>query len=218
MKRLTIRETSELEHLVRTHIEDVAQGKEGLIRIGLPGGRSAKSIIRGMLALDDAIFSRLRLYLLDERLSGELNAEALLEAGLYEAIQSRRFARTSLVIPNVGMPLLEGKQTRFDLVYLGVGEDGHVASLFPGSYPSEDKGQTALVTDSPKPPKQRVTFTYRGFLEHAHTNPVFLLFLGEGKRDAFTRVLANKEQPDSLPCSFFTQQGFLVTIITDLEE
>lgn len=218
MKKHTIHGTNELEQLVRTHIEAVARHKDGLIRIGLPGGRSVRHIIQGMLGLDDAIFKQIRLYLLDERLSGELNSDTLLEAGLERAIQDKRFARSSLVVPSVGEPLLAGKETQFDLIYLGIGEDGHVASLFPGSYPSEDRGQTALVTDSPKPPKERVTFTYRGFLDHAHKTPIYLLALGEGKRDALSRLLADKEGPDSLPCSFFFQQGFPVRIITDIEE
>ncbi len=217
MTLLTLRETDALVHLVRTHIEGIAHTKEGTIRIGLPGGRSANSIIRGMLALDDAILLRLRLYLLDERISGVLNSDTLLEAGLAKAIEAKRFSLHNLVVPKVGKPLLEKEMTQFDLVYLGVGEDGHVASLFPGSYPSEDKGQTVLVKNSPKPPNQRVSFTYNGFLAHAKASPIYLLFLGEGKRDALNRLLANKEKAHSLPCSFFTHQDFPVTVITDLE-
>lgn len=171
-----------------------------------------------MLALDDELLKRIRLYLLDERLSGELNADTLLEAGLDKAIENNRFAKTSLVIPSVGKPLLESSETQFDLVYLGVGEDGHMASLFPGSYPSEEKAQTALVTNSPKPPNKRVTFTYKGFLEHAQKTPIHLLFLGEGKRDALMRLLADKEDARTLPCAFFIRQDFPVTIITDLKE
>ncbi len=218
MTKLTIHEKEELEELVRSHIADVARRKKGPIRIGLPGGRSAKSLIRGMLQLDETLFKRIRLYLLDERLSGELNADTLLEAGLDKALKEQRFTKTSLVIPKIDKPLLDSKEAQFDLVYLGVGEDGHVASLFPGSYPSKDDSQTALVKDSPKPPNERVTFTYRGFLEHAHKTPIYLLFLGEGKRESLGRLLANKEKADSLPCSFFIQQDFAVTIITDLEE
>ncbi|HKM08254.1 MAG TPA: 6-phosphogluconolactonase [Sphaerochaeta sp.] len=217
MKKLLLSEIHELEDLVRTHIEEVASQKDGFISIGLPGGRSAKSLIVGMLGLDDAIFRRIRLYLLDERLSGELNADTLLEAGLAQAIENNRFALSSLVIPHVGKPLLEHKEAQFDLIYLGVGEDGHIASLFPGSYPSKDKAQTSLVTNSPKPPNERVTFTYNGFLKHAHKTPLYLLFFGEGKRDALHRVLDNEEKAETLPCSFFIHQEFPVTIITDLE-
>lgn len=218
MKKLLIQEREELQQLVLTHIEAVAKEKEGLIRIGLPGGRSAANLILGMLALDDELLKRIRLYLLDERLSGELNADTLLEAGLDKAIETKRFARTSLVIPSVGKPLLESSETQFDLVYLGVGEDGHVASLFPGSYPSKDTSQTSFVGNSPKPPAERVTFTYRGFLDHARTSPIYLLFLGEGKRDALKRLLAETEGAETLPSAFFTRQDFPVTIITDLEE
>jgi len=218
MKKLHIHETQELEDLVRLHIEEVATKKKGVIRIGLPGGRSASSLIRGMLALDDALLTRIRLYLLDERLSGELNADTLLQAGLDKAIETKLFDKTSLIIPKVGKPLLEQQSTQFDLVYLGVGEDGHIASLFPGSYPSNDKNQTSLVKNSPKPPNERVTFTYKGFLEHAHTSPIYLLFLGEGKRDALSRILANKEEAETLPAFFFIQHDFAVTIITDIEE
>lgn len=218
MKKIKITKTDELELLVRTHIEELAKQKDGVIRIGLPGGRSAKHLVKGMLSLDDATFRRIRLFLLDERLSGELNSDTLLEAGLDEAIEDNRFAKTSLASPRVGKPLLEKNETQFDLIYLGVGEDGHVASLFPGSYPSDDKGQTALVKNSPKPPNERVSFTYTGFVEHGHKTPLFLLFLGEGKREALHRFLENKENASSLPCIFFTQKGFPVTIITDLEE
>ncbi len=217
MTILTLRETDALVHLVRTHIEGIAHTKEGTIRIGLPGGRSAQGLIRGMLALDDATLLRLRIYLLDERLSGVSNSETLLDAGLSKAIETKRFSPTDLVVPEVGKPLLEKGNTQFDLVYLGVGEDGHVASLFPGSYPSGEKDQTVLVENSPKPPKKRVSFTYNGFLAHAKASPIFLLFLGEGKRDALNRLLANEERAQSLPCSFFTHQDFPVTVITDLE-
>lgn len=220
MKKHTLHKADALIQLVTSHIRAIAEKKRGeeVIRIGLPGGRSANHLIHGMVALDDSILSRIRLYLLDERLSGELNEDTLLSAGLDEAIKSKRFLSTSLLIPKVGSPLLEGEKTQFDLIYLGVGEDGHIASLFPGAYPDDTKTQTSLVTNSPKPPNKRVTFTYNGFLEHAHKTPIYLLFLGEGKRDALKRLLSNKEKAETLPCSFFFQEEFPVEIITDMEE
>src|SRR5207245_7131826 len=47
----------------------------------------------------------------------------------------------------------------FDFVLLGVGEDGHVNSLFPGHKALQSEGLTAGIHDSPKPPRQRVTMT-----------------------------------------------------------
>jgi 6-phosphogluconolactonase len=47
----------------------------------------------------------------------------------------------------------------FDVLMLGVGEDGHVASLFPGHPGLNETGTAAAVHDSPKPPPTRITLT-----------------------------------------------------------
>ncbi|MFC0580953.1 6-phosphogluconolactonase [Micrococcoides hystricis] len=47
----------------------------------------------------------------------------------------------------------------FDVVMLGVGPDGHVASLFPGHPAAQSTGVTVGLSDSPKPPPERVSLT-----------------------------------------------------------
>ncbi len=71
-----------------------------------------------------------------------------------------------------------------DVVLLGLGEDGHVASLFPGR--PERAGLAIHVADSPKPPSDRITLTRR-VLATARTT--ILLAVGEAKRDALVRML-----------------------------
>jgi 6-phosphogluconolactonase len=82
----------------------------------------------------------------------------------------------------------------FDVVMLGVGPDGHVASLFPG-YPQLDVDDRVAVgvTDSPKPPPERISLTY-GALNR--TDEVWFLASGEAKAEAVARALAGADRHD----------------------
>lgn len=80
--------------------------------------------------------------------------------------------------------------TRFDLCLLGVGPDGHVASLFPGHPSSRAPGAVIPVRDSPKPPPERISLTHR--VLNASTE-VWLVVSGGDKAHAVAQALA----PDS---------------------
>jgi 6-phosphogluconolactonase len=68
-----------------------------------------------------------------------------------------------------------------DVVLLGVGEDGHTASLFPGNAALEAPGLVVGVRGAPKPPPERVSVTLRT-LRAAHM--VLVLATGSGKAEA----------------------------------
>jgi 6-phosphogluconolactonase len=77
---------------------------------------------------------------------------------------------------------------QFDVLMLGLGPDGHVASLFPGSAQLDvDDAVAVAVTDSPKPPPERVSLTF-GALNHA--SEVWFVVAGAGKAEAVSKALA----------------------------
>ncbi|KAI5192762.1 6-phosphogluconolactonase [Nematocida sp. AWRm77] len=53
------------------------------------------------------------------------------------------------------------QNAKFDLAILGIGEDGHVASIFPDSPIIDSADIVTIITDSPKPPAERITITPR---------------------------------------------------------
>lgn len=74
---------------------------------------------------------------------------------------------------------LSGVRT-FDLVILGLGEDGHTASLFPGQ-DVDNSADAVPVFNSPKPPSHRVTISQNRLND---THEVMFLVTGAGKQDA----------------------------------
>ena len=89
---------------------------------------------------------------------------------------------------------LEG--VRIDLNILGVGPDGHVASLFPGIANLDDNRSVFTITDSPKPPASRVSFTMKQINEGRE---VWLVAAGESKADAVAKII---EGDLTIPASY----------------
>ena len=82
---------------------------------------------------------------------------------------------------------------------MGLGPDGHTASLFPGHPALHAGGVAVAVHDSPKPPPERVSFSLPLIARARYT---LLLATGEGKREALARVRA--QDPD-LPVARLTE-------------
>ena len=87
----------------------------------------------------------------------------------------------------------------FDAVLLGMGEDGHIASLIPGSpvmAEAMDPDGKALVAESPagfgSPPVPRITLTLAALLQ---SRAIFLLIAGEAKRQVVADALAGADLP-----------------------
>jgi 6-phosphogluconolactonase len=97
--------------------------------------------------------------------------------------------------------LREHGRGEFDVVMLGVGPDGHVASLFPGNPALDVRDRIAVgVTDAPKPPPLRVSLTFPA-LNRARS--VWFLVSGDAKASAVARALdgVDPADPHDIPAS-----------------
>ena len=83
---------------------------------------------------------------------------------------------------------------RFDLVWLGVGEDGHTLSLFPGhpEFNENDEELVVPIHNSPKPPSDRITLTTKSL---TNTVNAVIFATGAGKKDALAAALSEKTLP-----------------------
>lgn len=81
---------------------------------------------------------------------------------------------------------------RLDIAVLGMGEDGHTASLFPGNPALDDRRAVVPVYHAPKPPAERVSLSLATF-QSAVLRVVMVT--GQNKREALNRVRRGEQLP-----------------------
>jgi 6-phosphogluconolactonase len=133
------------------------------------------------------------------RLRGEIDGP---QAAHEMSSELTRLAPTSAI----GQPV-------FDLVLLGMGEDGHIASLFPNATNEviETKEPYLPIANSPKPPPERLTLSYATVAAAAE---VWVLASGAGKEEALRRSLGDGGQT---PLGRVIQLRTHTKILTDIE-
>jgi 6-phosphogluconolactonase len=148
----------------------------------------AKELLFGLLKITDAQIHRIH---------GEDLPEA---AAVAAATEISQIAPSN----DAGQPVL-------DIIFLGMGEDGHVASLFPGESDVLilDKVIYRAVKNSPKPPPNRVTLGYTAI---AAAKQVWVLVSGVGKEAALRESLSSKGRT---PLAWVTQFRTRTKIFSD---
>jgi len=97
-----------------------------------------------------------------------------------------------------------------DICVLGLGPDGHVASLFPNHWDPQLIANAIPITDSPKPPAERVSFSM-SFINAS--DQVWIIATGEAKAPAVTQIL---EGDQSIPAGH-VMAAQLTRLFVDVE-
>jgi 6-phosphogluconolactonase len=185
-----------------------AQAGGGAPSVALTGGGVADAVHRELARKSDADvdWGRVDFWWGDERFvsreSSDRNALAARAAFLdpvgvdsghvHEIGSSDDFATVTEAASAYGRARSAHDDGSFEVVMLGVGPDGHVASLFPG-HPALDASDVAVaVTDSPKPPPERVSLTLPTL---NRSRAIWLVVSGSGKAAAVAQALAGADLP-----------------------
>ena len=99
-----------------------------------------------------------------------------------------------------------------DLILLGMGDDGHTASLFPGTAALTEEHHRCVANFVPKMDTWRITLTY-SFLNSAHH--VLIMLAGAGKADRLKEVLEGPNDPHRLPIQGIHPEHGTVTWLLD---
>ena len=134
-----------------------------------------------------------------ERNSQEQNSAPLLRTLTSSAITTH-FVKASDEVSSIDEAVADYSrelgENFMDLTILGLGPDGHIASLFPGAAHIDRLEKVIAITDSPKPPAIRATFTLS--MINASTL-VWIIAAGASKADAVTKII---EGDLSIPASY----------------
>jgi 6-phosphogluconolactonase len=108
---------------------------------------------------------------------------------------------------------LEGAESpRFDLVALGMGDDGHTASLFPYTAAIHELGRLVAANHVPQKETWRVTLTWPVI---NHASSVFFLIGGADKAAVLKEVLMGPWDPERLPSQLIWPSSGILTLILD---
>ncbi len=205
-----------------------AVADHGSCSIVLAGGRTPGAIYR-MLAIpprvDDIDWSNLRIYFSDERWaprdSNQSNFRMVDETLLMRLANSKpevfpinvdlpspdEAAESYAEVIRQGEGLAEGQVPSFDIVILGVGTDGHTASIFPGSDVIHAKGTIAHAVPSSED-SFRVTLSPDALFS---AKRILFIATGDHKADIMKAVLEGDEPPEKIPARLYTSVADRVT-------
>ena len=186
-----------VEHVPRAFAALVAE--EAPASLALSGGSTARESYE-LLAVAEVSWGEVDVFFGDERWvpvddpeSNEgMARDAFVDQVKPRAVYSMRHAGDTIEQAADGYDRLLRDYGPLGLVHLGLGPDGHTASLFPGSPSLDERERLVVATGDELHPHPRLTLTFPAI---AQSRLAVFTVAGEGKRDALQRVKAGDDLP-----------------------
>ena len=167
-----------------------AVADHGAFTFAVSGGSTPQGMFVALSGMD-VPWSKTQIFQVDERIAPPDDTDR----NLHHLRQALGDVPASLETMPVELPDLAAAAeeyaahlpARFDLVHLGLGPDGHTASLVPGDAVLAERNAAVAVTAEPYQGRRRMTLTYSGL---ARARQILWLVSGVDKRDALARLLA----------------------------
>jgi 6-phosphogluconolactonase len=167
---------------------------EGAASLALAGGTTPRRAYEELAKIPGITWARVSVYFGDERAVPPTHPDSnfrMADAALFSrvALPADNIHRVQAELADrdaVALAYEALLPERFSLMVLGIGEDGHTASLFPGSPALEQRTRRFLPVIGPKPPPERFSVT-PPVIEAARQ--IIMLASGAGKADAVARAL-----------------------------
>lgn len=181
-----------------------AIAEHGVFNCALSGGSTPKALYQALVGYKDALdWTKVRLYFSDERCvpldNKDSNFLMAWKAGFSQLVAREQiFPMYTTGIPEEAALAYEElvKEVKFDLVMLGMGDDGHTASLFPFTHGLKSKDRLVVANFLPEKEVWRITMTFEEINKAKHIN---LYVFGASKAPVVKEVLTGEYNPDLLP-------------------
>lgn len=176
-----------------------AIAEHGTFKLVLAGGSTPEKVYR-LLSQANADWSKWHIYYGDERClpADHADRNSLMATQAFLEKVAIPDAQIFTIPAELGPDLAAKKYQPivasalpFDMVLLGMGEDGHTASLFPGHQHQEDELAHA-VYNSPKPPPERVSISAKAL---SNTQQLIFLITGTNKQEAVKNWRSGQNLP-----------------------